>query len=424
MSLKDAPLSVEWLRNLADIARLESEWRALEGRCAGRSIFATYDFLMSWYSHYGGRDLSGAPLVGLVRDGDELIGIAALVIRRVRIGLVPVRQVTFAGYNLQAGEFLIDTDRLEALDALMRSLLDTVDVDVVSLSGLSQASPAFESLERALKGREMQVETDEGAYALVDLRGGYDAHRSALDGKSRRNLKRVRSRATALGQTTISGLRFDAAGPVASGPVIDRCIAIVNASWKVGDGREAMAECHQRFYHALGERFGPRKMLDLAILTINGEDAAFVMALVEHGMYYDVTVAYAAKFKEAFPGIFLMDELLQELPGRGINTVISHGGYEYKRNWASRFVSTTKLYIFQRGPRARCAHFSRYDLKPRWQSARELFSQKGRWLGSIRFGGHLPKGEYDVDPGGQAGKTNPAEVQGGLPSGRCTTGPR
>ena len=35
-----------------------------------------------------------------------------------------------------------------------------------------------------------------------------------------------------------------------------------------------------------------------------------------------------------------------------------------------------------------------------------------RVLGLIRFGGHLPKGEYDVDHGGHEGQAGAAELHG------------
>ena len=39
-------------------------------------------------------------------------------------------------------------------------------------------------------------------------------------------------------------------------------------------------------------------------------------------------------------------------------------------------------------------------------------SSKFRRVGLIRFGGHLPKGEYDVDHGGHEGQAGAAELHG------------
>ena len=37
---------------------------------------------------------------------------------------------------------------------------------------------------------------------------------------------------------------------------------------------------------------------------------------------------------------------------------------------------------------------------------------KGRRVSLIRFGGHLPKGEYDVDHDGDEGQADAAELHG------------
>ncbi len=39
-------------------------------------------------------------------------------------------------------------------------------------------------------------------------------------------------------------------------------------------------------------------------------------------------------------------------------------------------------------------------------------AQEGLDLGLIRFGGHLPRGEYDVDHDGHAGQADAAELHG------------
>ena len=40
------------------------------------------------------------------------------------------------------------------------------------------------------------------------------------------------------------------------------------------------------------------------------------------------------------------------------------------------------------------------------------FSASSSFMGLIRFGGHLPKGEYDVDHDGHEGQADAAELHG------------
>ncbi len=65
------------------------------------------------------------------------------------------------------------------------------------------------------------------------------------------------------------------------GQMLDRATALTNANPKMRASRRTISDYHRRFYAALAACYHPRGLFDLAILTIDGQDAAFVMALVE-----------------------------------------------------------------------------------------------------------------------------------------------
>lgn len=357
-----ARIQVTWETSLETIDRLEPEWLSLEERSSDRTVFACWDYMSLWYRHYSG--VYGTPLVGVARRDGELVGVAALVMRKAMFGGIPLRRVDFAGYDGQAGEFLTADNCPEAAGELISSLMQTVEWDVACFGNLPPGSPHLLSIERVVKASRVLHKCQDHAYAMVDLRDGAEAHWGRLDGKIRRNLKRVFARANSEGATAVDGLRFFEKQSGSCESVINRAIALTNASHKMREAGREMSGYHQRFYHALGKRFAKKDMLDVAILTISGTDAAFLMALVDRNTYYDVTVSFAEKFKHVFPGIFLMHELLRQLPGKGIHTVVSHGAYEYKRNWATRFVPVKTVYLANTGVRARLGHFSHFMLAP------------------------------------------------------------
>ncbi len=108
-------------------------------------------------------------------------------------------------------------------------------------------------------------------------------------------------------------------------------------------------------------------MLSLSLLSLDGEDAAAVMGLVERGTYYDVTLAYAERFAHLSPGSYLVQQVLRTLASGGISTVISHGAHEYKRRWSSRFVSSPRTFLFAPSLRASSARFIRFQAAPLWR---------------------------------------------------------
>lgn len=130
-----------------------------------------------------------------------------------------------------------------------------------------------------------------------------------------------------------------------------------------------MAPEHRRFNAEVIRRFAARGLADIGILTIHGRDAAYIVALVEAGIYYDFTISFDDDFKDFSPGIFLMVEMLRRIASEGVRKVVSHGAHEYKRRWATRFVLHSRGYLFRPGLRSflsRTARFTLPALRERW----------------------------------------------------------
>ena len=108
-------------------------------------------------------------------------------------------------------------------------------------------------------------------------------------------------------------------------------------------------------------------MLHLSLLSIDGQDAAAVMGLVERGRYYDVTLSYAERFAHLSPGSYLVQQALKMLAASGVSIVVSHGAHDYKRRWSSRFVSSPRTFLFAPSLRGSSARFIRFQAAPLWR---------------------------------------------------------
>ena len=91
------------------------------------------------------------------------------------------------------------------------------------------------------------------------------------------------------------------------------------------------------------------------------------MGLVERGVYYDVTLAYAEEFAELSPGAYLMQQVLSDLASRGVHTLVSHGAHEYKRRWSTAFVPSTRMFLFSRTSSGLLSRFIRFRMGAVWQ---------------------------------------------------------
>lgn len=350
------------------MADLALRWRELEQRCPQRSIFSSAEFLTLWYRHY--RGVYGDPRVVLVEQRAAPLAGAVFVRRLTRFGGIPVRRLDLAGYEGASGELLVadGEDGVQGAKALAAVLAHWQDWDVAVIENIPPDAPWCEPLAETARRNGLRVAWQPSAFAYVDLRAGPEAHWAALEGKLRRNLKRALARGAAVGPMAVEGVRFfDPPTWPQREAVLERAFALTDAHPKMRAARRRMSDYHRGFYRALVEHHLPCGQFDLAILTIDGRDAAFVMALVERGVYYDVTVSYAEEFKSAFPGINLMYRLIASLPEHGVHTVISHGAHDYKRNWATGFREVLTLQLLRPNWRTRLGAIGR-NMRTRWST--------------------------------------------------------
>jgi CelD/BcsL family acetyltransferase involved in cellulose biosynthesis len=362
-----AALRIEWISEADRLEFLEQPWRDLEMVVHERTHLASFDFLSAWYGHYAG-EYGGLPLVGLAWRGARLVGVAPLALRRGGVAGVPARRVEFAPTDTPAGEFLIEDNCAETLTALLDGLARHTVFDVMALDSIEPGSSTFCAMEEWAAARGFDLETTDHACARVDLRGGYEKYHASLSGHYRRNLNNKARRIDAAGGV-VNGIQLTK-GVEAIDRCIDRMIAITEASYKL-EGRR-LADHHRQYLAELIRRFGGRGILSLPILSIGGEDAAFIIGVVERGVFYDITLAYAERFEKLSPGAVLMQKTIEQLAAAGVHTVISHGAHEYKRHWATEFVPQKRVFLFPPRLRARLARFARFTVAPLWRREAEV----------------------------------------------------
>lgn len=300
----------------------------------------------------------------MARRGSALVGVAPLVIRRRRIGRVPLTCVEFAAHEAYAGEFLVEDDRLDTLARFLDSLVRTVRFDLICLNDLDFTADRFAPLRAAAARHRLGIEMTDHPNAIVDLSEGYERYFRARSSHFRAGVRRHARRIADAGQPKVEGVLLDR-GLDRLEDTISRMIAINEASYKLNGQR--LADCHRAFLSELARRFGPRGMLSLPILSIGGRDAAFVLGLVERGCFYDITLAYDEAFAHLSPGTHLTQELLRDLALAGVHTFVSHGAHEYKQHWASAFVPSKRLFMFAPRPRAAATRLVRFSLASAWR---------------------------------------------------------
>jgi CelD/BcsL family acetyltransferase involved in cellulose biosynthesis len=355
--------TIEWLRAFSEMEPLAGPWRELEASVQARSVLATFDYNATWYRHYEGA-FGGEPLIGVARRGSALVGIAPLVIRRRRVGRVPLTCIEFTAHEAYAGEFLVEDSHPETIAVFLDSLIRTAKFDLICLNDIDLTSDRYVALREAAVRHHLKIEVTDHPNAIVDLRPGYDRYFRARSAHFRASIRRHARLIEAVGKPTVGGVQLTR-GMGALEESIARIIAINEASYKLNGQR--LADCHRGFLSEMARRFGPRGMLALPILAIGDRDAAFVFGLVERNCFYDITLAYNEGFARLSPGMHLIQEMLRDFAAAGVQTVVSHGAHDYKKHWASEFVPSKRVFLFAPRLRAAATRFIRFSLTSAWR---------------------------------------------------------
>ena len=355
--------TVEWRRTFSEIEPLAGPWRELEAAVQTRSVLATFDYNATWYHHYEGAP-GGDPLIGVARRGSDVVGIAPLVIRRRRVGRVPLTCIEFAAHEAYAGEFLVEDRHPETTAVFLDSLVRTAKFDLICLNDIDLASDRYAALREAAVRHHLAIEVTDHPNAIVDLRPGYEPYFRGRSAHFRASIRRHARLIEAVGKPTVGSVQLTR-GVERLEESITRLIAINEASYKLNGQR--LADCHRGFLSEMARRFGARGMLALPILAIGDRDAAFVFGLVERNCFYDITLAYDESFARLSPGMHLIQEMLRDFAGTGVHTVVSHGAHDYKRHWASEFVPSERVFLFAPGLRAAATRFIRFSLGSAWR---------------------------------------------------------
>jgi hypothetical protein len=352
-------MRIEWLREMPQIEALRDSWIALENRVQHRTIYSRFDYVIAWYHCYAHTPMTdyGRPLVGAAWEGNELIGVAPLIEANASFAKVPVRRAVTTGYNLACGEFLLDDSVPQAMNSFVGALVRELGIELVMLNGVDIRSPHYDELRAFLGQRKLRF----GClpyhwFAVARLHNGYSEYARERGYNFRKQTRKIAKRIAGAGEVRLDRVT-SLANPGCAFRMRDRMFALAETSWRTQRaGLQAERE-HQPLYRELIQRFGEQNALDLSILVLNGRDAAFNLSLVERGICYHSMIGYDPELHDYSPGTFLLQEIFKLLPERGIHTVCSHGGYDYKKRWASEVVSQFTICIFGSGIRATLSHF-------------------------------------------------------------------
>lgn len=344
-------LTVRTIDRGEDFARLEQAWQGLLMRSRTNSVFLSWEWLFSWWQHFGeGHELA----IKLIDYHGELIGIAPLFIENARVqGLLSMRILQWLGIGAVGSDYLdlIAAPGYEHLvaQALCQQLIrEQSHWDLMRLSEILHDSPTLTDLRAQFDGNNFEyLAGREYTCPYIDLRGqSWESYQESLSSNMRYNLRR---RAKQVFNQQKAQLHYcERAEDVAQ--FLGEIFALHNKRWIERGGSDGFdGEQVQAFHNTVAARLFARDYLRLYLLKIEDKAVAGIYG-IEYG---DTFSFYQSGFDPAFDrfsvGMVLMGETIKNAIARRCSIYdFLHGVEEYKFKWTQLVRQTVTLQFYSR----------------------------------------------------------------------------
>lgn len=385
--IDEQPLQVPWMADVVeinDIDELESyrlAWNALLPQTPRASFFHTLDWLQTYWRSFG-HDQQLRVLI--VQSEGKPIGIVPLCVHTERYHVGEVRVLTYplSDWGMWYGP--IGPNPSACLFMAMKHLQETPrDWDMLDLRWIGAEAGQHDSTRRALHATGWQATRSEYQQtSIVQLEGtDWETYRANLSKKWRHELGRQQRGLDRDFEVSFERHRPLGASHGDSEPrwdLYENCLAIAEHSWQ-GESKTGNTLSHEhvrgflRQSHEVAAKLG---MLDMIVLKLNGQPAAFQYNYLFDGKLFGLRMGYDKKYGKHGVGKALMGWVLEDSFDRGDRVIdMGIGDYDFKRKFRTGIESSQRFnYSPWQAWRGQSVRLTRW-IKSRW-SAQEVAGKK------------------------------------------------
>jgi CelD/BcsL family acetyltransferase involved in cellulose biosynthesis len=356
----------EWLERADGLDLLREAWNPLLARSRANRVFLTWEWVSTWWRHFGGgRSLR----LLLLRDAAGVLrGIAPLYLETRWSPLGPVRKIQFLGFGGEANpdylNFVFEAGwEAPCVSATLDALLARRgEWDLVKLTDLCEDAPEATLLAAGTTARRLRIHRfQDTSCPYFPLPGTFAELLSVIRPNLRRDIRK---------STKILG---EMAGEVVSCSTPDG----------VEEGLGSLARLHQlrmedserggnfrrdsylEFHREIMTRFSRLGWLDLRVLRLNGQDAAANYAFRYDGVFYGYQMGLHPEFYRLSLGTVLLARMIEDAIKEGFREVdLLRGRSHWKYRWTGRERRNLTFIIEARGLAGRRGHLGDLAANP------------------------------------------------------------
>jgi CelD/BcsL family acetyltransferase involved in cellulose biosynthesis len=322
---------VRKLTSAADFVALRADWDRLVAANPAATVFQSWEWLYSWWETYG-----SAHRLQLLVVSDEngiVCGIAPLMSRWSRIGLVPVRTLEFIGAHSVASEYLdfvtMPGVEHEVAAAIMSHLAEASGWDLFRFYQLADGSATRRVILEAAAAQRLHLSPGKTQPSLyVPLPSSWETYLARMRPHARKNLRQYLRRIEAAGTYEFVEQSNDGA-PLTEFERLHKARMAHTGRVTTFDSPLFVA-----FHQRVAARCAERGWLRLFFLRHEGRNVAGLYAFAVNGRMFFYNSGFEPSAGNQNVGAALLGRCIERCIVEGMSEFDFLGPGEYKERWA------------------------------------------------------------------------------------------
>lgn len=350
-------IDVSRIDNAEELLGLSKEWNKLLESCSHRNIFMTFEWIYSWWKHFGkGRNL----YVLVASEEGQIKGIAPLMVSKIKNVGIRARKIEFIGMPLSDySDFIIDYRDIKKGDEILQAFCDFLksnkkDWDLINLNRIQEGSPTLKIFRSIRKPSRLS-----GGFSC-DFAPRLVRGPSSIKDNKQRVHKELRQDnkdpEKSMGRSVKRFLR-DGKGKLTScnnnkEGCSEKIELIFSQHIKRWEGTPTTSmfndENHREFFIEVMDLLMPKGLADIIYLPFNEKPAAFLLVFMYNDVFCDYMSTSDSSLSRYSPGrVLLKLSMDSEISSRYGVYDFMRGNHRYKLKYASQILRLNKIIIHQ-----------------------------------------------------------------------------
>jgi len=329
-------IQVSTVQDLETFGDIREDWASLLEQSPNRDIFLTWEWLFTWQKHLGGR---GRLWLVTARIGDELVGIAPLMLNKIKKHGMEMKLLNSLGSpHIDVGGFIVkNNDPQIYLELCNHIIRQKNDWDVLELDEVDADKGRINLIKSTFKQAGFSTLETDDCHFYLDTSGDWKDYFQQLPKKTRHEFRRKAKHVEISACTRF--VRHT--GQDVSCEDMETMFAI-NKHGHFPEFYEHPKE--QDFQNELRQRLSQNGSLDISFLHLDDEPVAFCYGFIHDKRLEIWRIGFDTKFCVLSVGIVLVNWVLEDSFKKGIREVdFLRGDEGYKEQWKPQSRTYTQL---------------------------------------------------------------------------------